>query len=135
MTKVIAGAARTARKRLGLSQAAVANRLDVTMQHYSWIDRGIALPSLPTFFRMAAVLKISPSEPLGKTDVTPTAANSACPREPADAGDAADELSDLTQVSILLGKASPDSLEAIDWLLDILEQIAGNCAARADEDE
>lgn len=46
------------RKQLGLTQSEVANLAGLCTQHYSRIERGEYIPSLPTFFKLAEVLNI-----------------------------------------------------------------------------
>lgn len=49
-----------ARKRLGLSQAAVAERVGITQQHYSAIELGLRKPALDVALRIAQVLRADP---------------------------------------------------------------------------
>ena len=129
LKRVIAKAVRTARKRQGLSQAAVAMRLDITVQHYSSIDRGQTLPSVPLLFRLGVALETSPSQLLGKTDIEPATANTAHLRKPA--GVMEETPSELIWVAELLSKASPETLQTVETILTALEQRA----ARLDDHE
>jgi transcriptional regulator with XRE-family HTH domain len=52
-------AARQARKALQLTQERVAEQLDVSVEFYSRIERGLAHPSTDTFVRMLSVLSAS----------------------------------------------------------------------------
>jgi transcriptional regulator with XRE-family HTH domain len=55
----LGNAARQARKALQLTQERVAERLDVSVEFYSRIERGLAHPSIDTFVRMLSVLSVS----------------------------------------------------------------------------
>ena len=46
------------RKRLNLTQAELAEKVDLSDQHLSKIESGIYVPSLKTFFSLISVLKI-----------------------------------------------------------------------------
>ncbi len=54
----IGTAVRQARHALGLTQEQVAEKLGVSVEFCSRIERGVALPSLTTFVRLAAVLRV-----------------------------------------------------------------------------
>lgn len=58
LAMVIGMAARRARKARGLTQERVAEELDVSIEFYSRVERGVALPSLKTFVRMTEVLQV-----------------------------------------------------------------------------
>lgn len=62
---VIGKAARRARKALGLTQERVAEKLDVSIEFYSRVERGVALPSLKTFVRLTEVLRVDGNTLLG----------------------------------------------------------------------
>ena len=55
----LGNAARQARKARNLTQARVAEQLDVSVEFYSRIERGLAHPSTETFVRMLSVLSVS----------------------------------------------------------------------------
>lgn len=50
---------RTYRKKRGLTQKEVADRIGVTMQHYSRLERGQYLPGLETFFKLSEILDLN----------------------------------------------------------------------------
>lgn len=58
-------AARAARRRLGLTQEDVAERIGIVTEVYGRLERGNMLPSLPTFRKMCSVLMLSADEALG----------------------------------------------------------------------
>ena len=62
---VIGRAGRQARHALGLTQEQVAEKLGVSVEFCSRIERGVALPSLEMFVRLAAVLQVDGNTLLG----------------------------------------------------------------------
>ena len=62
---MIGRAARQARKALGLTPGQVAEKLGVSVEVYSRIERGVVLPSLRTFVSLAAVLRVDGNTLLG----------------------------------------------------------------------
>jgi transcriptional regulator with XRE-family HTH domain len=62
---VIGNAARQARHALQLTQQQVAERLDVSVEFYSRMERGLAFPSLEVFLRMLDVLEVRADTLLG----------------------------------------------------------------------
>ncbi|QRK05262.1 helix-turn-helix transcriptional regulator [Archangium violaceum] len=63
--------ARAARLRLGLTQAQVAQRLDMAVGVYGRIERGGMMPSIPTVLRLCRVLKLDANALLGFSSPTP----------------------------------------------------------------
>src|SRR5687767_9494186 len=55
----LGNAARQARKAQKLTQERVAEQLDVSVEFYSRIERGLTNPSIDTFLRMLSVLAVS----------------------------------------------------------------------------
>jgi transcriptional regulator with XRE-family HTH domain len=58
-------AVREARKALGLTQATMAERLDVSVEFYGRLERGAARPSIELFAHMVAILGVSADTLLG----------------------------------------------------------------------
>lgn len=82
---VIGRAARQARKARGLMQEHVAEELDVSIEFYSRVERGVALPSLKTFVRMTEVLQVDSNALLATEPMragAPTPLSGALPDEP-----------------------------------------------------
>lgn len=50
---------KTARKRLNLTQEALAEKVDVTLYYMGEIERGVKTPSLDLFIRLVEVLDVS----------------------------------------------------------------------------
>lgn len=73
---VIGRAMRQARHALGLTQEQVAEKLELSVEFCSRIERGVSLPSLKTFVRLAEVLQVDVNILLG-FEPTP-----ATPRQP-----------------------------------------------------
>jgi transcriptional regulator with XRE-family HTH domain len=65
LEKSIGKAARKARASLGLTQEDAAEQVGVSVEFYSRIERGSALPSLKTFVRMAVAFGMSTDKLLG----------------------------------------------------------------------
>jgi len=57
--------ARAAREQMGLTQAEVAQRVELAHLVYSRLERGKMLPSVPTLVRLCLALQLSPEEALG----------------------------------------------------------------------
>ena len=65
LAQSIGQAAREARKSLDLTQEDAAERIGVSAEFYARIERGHALPSVPTFSRIVAALGVSADTLLG----------------------------------------------------------------------
>lgn len=65
LAKNISTEARKARVDLGMTQEDAAERIGVTVEFYSRIERGNALPSLKTFIRMAVAFGVSTDKLIG----------------------------------------------------------------------
>ena len=63
LCKRLGKAAREARLQAGLTQADVAERIDVATEVYGRLERGLMLPSVLTFWRLCMVLRL-PADPL-----------------------------------------------------------------------
>lgn len=50
---------REARKKLGLTQEQLAEKLDITLVYISEIERGLKLPSMQLFIKMVEILDVS----------------------------------------------------------------------------
>jgi transcriptional regulator with XRE-family HTH domain len=69
-------AAREARKALGLTRANMAEQLDVSVEFYGRLERGVALPRTDTFMRLVQALDVSAEVLLG---IDPTRAAEPAP--------------------------------------------------------
>jgi transcriptional regulator with XRE-family HTH domain len=74
LARVIGTAARAARARLELTQAQVAQAVDIAPMVYSRLERGVMLPSVPTLVRLCQVLHSTPDELLGFSSASSQAA-------------------------------------------------------------
>lgn len=63
--RTIGLAARAARSTLHMTQAQVANAIDVVPEVYGRIERGLLMPSVQTLVAIARTLRVSPDELLG----------------------------------------------------------------------
>jgi transcriptional regulator with XRE-family HTH domain len=68
LAKTIGEAARAARQRAQLTQADVAEMVDLVTEVYGRIERGGMVPSVPTLVRICRALRISADQLLGLTD-------------------------------------------------------------------
>jgi len=59
LARALGSAARAARQRLGLTQADVAERVDIGLEAYGRIERGVKLPSVETLRRLCVGLQTS----------------------------------------------------------------------------
>ncbi|MFW6049808.1 MAG: helix-turn-helix domain-containing protein [Myxococcota bacterium] len=65
LTRVVSSRLRKRRKELKLSQAALAERVEVSVELISRIERGRCLPSLGTLARLCDALSVTPNDLLG----------------------------------------------------------------------
>ena len=65
LASALGRAAREARARIGLTQAIVAERIDVATEVYGRLERGLMLPSVETLCRLCRVLRVSSDVLLG----------------------------------------------------------------------
>lgn len=59
---------RRARQRLDFSQAMVAELLDIPLEVYGRIERGVMLPSMRLFVAICDTLGVTPNQLLGNSD-------------------------------------------------------------------
>jgi transcriptional regulator with XRE-family HTH domain len=104
LAAVIGTAARAAREKLGLTQAQVAERIQLTTLVYSRMERGKLLPSVPSLVRLCAALHLPPDEALGFSSSKDKGTKRGG-REPED------EL--LRRLLYIARKLEPDQLEAL----------------------
>jgi transcriptional regulator with XRE-family HTH domain len=65
LAKMLGDAAREARQRGGLTQADVAERIEVATEVYGRLERGLLMPSVPTLRRLCMALKLTADALLG----------------------------------------------------------------------
>ncbi|MFZ5471049.1 MAG: helix-turn-helix transcriptional regulator [Myxococcota bacterium] len=65
LAAALGAAARAARQRADLTQADVAERLDISPDVYGRLERGVMLPSVETLRRLCLVLGVSADDLLG----------------------------------------------------------------------
>jgi transcriptional regulator with XRE-family HTH domain len=111
--RTLGKAARDARKALGLTQENVAERLDVSVEFYGRIERGVAWPSVDVFARMISILGVSADSLLG---VEAARASGAAPLIQKD-----DPL-ELRDVLDLVCKARPSVVRLVSALVRELER-------------
>jgi transcriptional regulator with XRE-family HTH domain len=114
---VLGNAARQARKALKLTQENMAERLDVSVEFYGRIERGVAWPSLETFTRMIDVLGVSADTLLDTGVVRVAMAESS--RRPG-----SDDPPELGELVPILREARPVTLRIASLLISELERAA-----------
>ncbi|MFL5347735.1 MAG: helix-turn-helix transcriptional regulator [Hyalangium sp.] len=72
LASTIGAAARAARMRLELTQADVAERIDVATEVYGRLERGGMLPSVQTLLKLCHELNVSSDELLGLSQHAPS---------------------------------------------------------------
>jgi transcriptional regulator with XRE-family HTH domain len=144
LMRSIGRAARQARRVRKLTQEDVAERVGVSTQFYGRIERGYALPSVTTLRRMLEVLDLRADELLGAL-VTPSSGGpgaagpgAAGPGEPgsSQAEDADAQLAQdlenprLRRLMRFLRRASPETIEVVEVLLDAMDRAGALLRAR-----
>ncbi len=122
LAKSIGAAARHARKSLELTQEDAAERIGVSAEFYARIERGNALPSVPTFARIAAALGVSADVLLGLR----RSGDSDRGGDAQPAWAAASPPSDSPEIRRLLRrlrKATPATLRLVTMLVKELERL------------
>ncbi|WP_075005749.1 helix-turn-helix transcriptional regulator [Stigmatella aurantiaca] len=84
LASTIGAAARAARMRLELTQADVAERIDVATEVYGRLERGGMLPSVQTLLKLCHELNVSSDELLGLAQLSPVNRISEAPTPPAE---------------------------------------------------
>jgi transcriptional regulator with XRE-family HTH domain len=113
----LGNAARQARKALQLTQARVAEQLDVSVEFYSRIERGLAHPSTDTFVRMLSVLAVS-ADTLFGLDVAREGAPGA------HALTSADDPPEVRRLVATLRTTRPSTLRLVNALLNVLDRVS-----------
>lgn len=129
LAQSIGNAAREARRSLQLTQEDAAERIGVSVEFYSRIERGAALPSLMTFVRMANVLNVSSDVMIGRSpsgDRQAPAVTSLLPSQ-------REERPEVRRVIRRLRHASPGTLRFVALLLKEMERVHGGDGAGDDE--
>jgi transcriptional regulator with XRE-family HTH domain len=118
LAQSIGNAAREARRALQWTQEDAAERIGVSVEFYSRIERGAALPSLMTFVRMANVLNMSSDVMIGRGasgDRQAATASSLLPSQ-------REERAEVRRVVRRLRNASPGTLRFVALLLKEMER-------------
>jgi transcriptional regulator with XRE-family HTH domain len=110
--KQIGKALRAARKTLGLSQADVAHRLEISPEFYGRLERGVAMPSVDTLRSLAVELRVSTDELLGLRGGVPRALPKRAPHH--------DQVLERR-----MARASPTALRLVRVLLGEFEKAEG----------
>ncbi|WNG19329.1 helix-turn-helix transcriptional regulator [Cystobacter fuscus] len=115
LARFLGAAAREARLRANMTQADVADRVNIATEVYGRIERGGMLPSLPTFRRLCRALRADANKLLG-LDVSPAWEEAAGP-PPADTLEEPISMSEdppaLRRLFRYLKKLTPEQIRAI----------------------
>ena len=131
LAQSIGKAAREARKSLELTQEDAAERIGVSAEFYARIERGHALPSVPTFAKIVAALGVSADSLLGlqqqseRSERRSDAAPSWTARPPA-------ETPEVRRLVRRLRAATPATLRLVTLLVKELERLG---TAPGDQDD
>jgi len=116
LAKRIGRAVRDARAALDFSQADAAEALGISTEFYGRLERGVALPSVPTLVRLAEVLGVSADVLLGLQELGK--------RRPTATAEQEVRTSDRV-LTRRLRRASPSALRLVRLLLGELEKAEG----------
>jgi transcriptional regulator with XRE-family HTH domain len=127
--KTLAQALRSRRFARALTQAALAERLGISLEAYSRLERGQALPSFPTLLRLCAVLETTPDALLLPVDA---AGNPGMPRVRKRDGDgiAAGDAPPLARTMELLSRLDPADRDAVNVLVEHFAERSALVTAR-----
>ena len=148
LAAIIGAGARTARNELQMTQGETAEQVGITAEFYARIERGHALPSVPTFHNMISVLQVSADELLGLKDATTAlgspehqlllpnvSANPAARLSFSPGISQAPDPPALKRIKQRLQDASPATLRLISMLTQELEVRFIRAAKKSDKDE
>ncbi len=123
LAESIGAASREARKALELTQEDAAERIGVSAEFYARIERGNALPSVPTFARIVMALGVSADTLLGfkeeEDDDDRAVPGWGKPEPPSDPPE-------IRRLMRRLRRASPGTLRLVSLLLKELERTSPN---------
>ena len=123
---MIGASVRRVRNELELTQEEAAEQLGITSEFYARIERGHALPSVPTFYLIVTTLQVSAAELLGLANNGNSASKShhLLLQPP---GPDAPELKrpELKRIMKRLQDASPDKVRLVTMLVKELEERFG----------
>ena len=121
LAESIGRAARKARRSLKLTQEDTAERIGVSAEFYARIERGHALPSVPTLVRICAALGVRPDILLNQSIVVAGDGIGADTKSELEAPVSADA-PEIRRVIRRLRKASPDALRLVTMVLKEVER-------------
>lgn len=121
LAESIGAAARAARNALKLTQEDAAERIGISAEFYARIERGNALPSVPTLARISTVLGVSADTLLGRAAVRE--AQQSVQQQPSrwSATSPADA-PEIRRLARRLRKATPATLRLVSLLIKELER-------------
>lgn len=120
LAESIGNAARTARTSLKLTQEDAAERIGVSAEFYARIERGNALPSVPTLARISTSLGVSADSLLGHSPEDEEERELPAQLQPP--AQATEDGPELRRLARRLRKASPATLRLVALLVKELER-------------
>lgn len=119
---------RQARKGRGLTQEDVAELLGISAEFYARIERGHALPSVPTFHKIIRALEVSADSALGLA-ASANASGSQVPRK------AEYDIPEIRRIMRRLRDSSGGQVRLVTLLVKELERTFVDNAAAADDEQ
>jgi len=116
LSKALGDAAREARKREGVTQADVAERIGVATEVYGRLERGLLMPSVPTLRRLCLALKL-PADSLLALGTPHPPAWAEAPSAPAETGGP-----QMRRLMRHVRKLNPDQLRALSHVAATLRR-------------
>ena len=120
LAESIGNAARTTRTSLKLTQEDAAERIGVSAEFYARIERGNALPSVPTLARISTSLGVSADSLLGHSPEDEEERELPAQLQPP--AQASEDGPELHRLARRLRKASPATLRLVALLVKELER-------------
>jgi transcriptional regulator with XRE-family HTH domain len=117
LQRILGKAARNARMALGLTQAQMADLLDLNAEFYGRIERGTAWPSVTVFARMVPVLGVSANTLLGLDGLDIERAPESVPLT------RPDESPELRELVAYVRNAGPEVVRLVSNLVRDLERV------------
>ncbi|MEM9487743.1 MAG: helix-turn-helix transcriptional regulator [Myxococcota bacterium] len=116
LAQSIGTAARAARRAMRLTQEDAAERIGVSAEFYARIERGNALPSIPTMARICSSLGVSADALIGRVEMIPLGGSQSRWAPPQ-----ASDSPEVRRLTRRLRRASPATLRLVTLLVKELE--------------
>ena len=130
LSEQIGAGARRARKRLGITQEDAGELLGISSEFYARIERGHALPSVPTFYKIVTTLQVSAGELLGLTEADSSSTTAKNRLSIPSVGERKPDRPELKRIMKRLQDASRPTLRLVTLLIKELEERFNRAEAR-----